>query len=235
MPPLAEWSRRARVLAGVAAVAVLAVAAFGARGLFTDDDVSSASSSADGHGTSTTQGSGSAGRSPSADGTKEIPVEKASGDAPVRVATEAAPVYDARPGEIPLDVALSSTDGLEDGDALQIHVTPEDKSEVFGFQAFLCRGDVKVAVDAEARPTNYGWCADKPLSASSDSLVEVAAVPPYKVADGEFRVGTGSTTFQKRDGSDATVTCDHDHPCQLVLKLQFPYGYGLRSFPLTFR
>jgi hypothetical protein len=137
--------------------------------------------------------------------------------------------------QIPLDVSVSDTSNLADGDAVSVHVVPKDGSVVYGFEAWLCAGNETYRYDADIRPTLTGKCVANPLSASSDAYKEVRAQPPYTSADTTFRVGVGSDSYRMRDGRDVTVTCGADHPCTLVLKLQFPNGFGFQAIPLTFR
>ncbi|MBA3653177.1 MAG: hypothetical protein H0W70_03170 [Actinobacteria bacterium] len=136
---------------------------------------------------------------------------------------------------VPLSVKASSTEGLRDGDVVSIHVEPKKGAVVYGFEAWLCKGGETYQTDADLRPTFAGKCASKPLSANSDRFKEVRAAPPYAAADGLFRVGTGTDTYATRDGRMTTVACGPARPCSLVLKLQFPYGFGFEAIPLTFR
>lgn len=136
---------------------------------------------------------------------------------------------------MPLNVSVSNTKNLRNGDAVSIHVTPKGDSQIFGFEAFLCSGGTTYAVDADVRPTKTGKCAVQPLSTVSQRYLLVQAQPPYKEADGTFIVGTGSNTFRTDDGRTTSVTCDSSHPCTLVLKLQYPDAFGFQPIPLTFR
>jgi hypothetical protein len=137
--------------------------------------------------------------------------------------------------KIPLNVSVSNTKGLRDGDMVHIHVTPQQGSVVYGFEAFLCATGRLYTLDADIRPSVTGNCASQPLSAISQRYLMVKASPPFKVADGDFRVGTGSVTYQTQDKRAATVTCDRAHLCSIVLKLQFPNDFGFEAIPLTFR
>lgn len=136
---------------------------------------------------------------------------------------------------IPLNVAVSNTKGLKDGDPVTIHVTPKPGSVVFGFEAFLCKSGTTYAFDADIRPDDTGKCVAHKLSPISDDYLEVRAQPPYTSADATFRVGVGTDTFQLTDGSPASVTCGPSNPCAVVLKLQYPNGFGFEAFPVTYR
>jgi hypothetical protein len=135
---------------------------------------------------------------------------------------------------IPLNVAVSNTKGLKDGDPVTIHVTPKG-SVVFGFEAFLCKGGTTYAFDADIRPDDSAKCVAHKLSPNSDDYLQVRTQPPYTSADASFRVGVGTDTFQMTDGSPAAVTCGPSNPCAVVLKLQFPNGFGFEAFPVTYR
>ena len=58
--------------------------------------------------------------------------------------------------------------------------------------------------------------------------------PPYQIAEGTFRVGLGTDTFEMEDGSQASVTCSKAEPCQLVLQVHVPYGFGYFKYDLSF-
>lgn len=135
---------------------------------------------------------------------------------------------------MPVEVNVSGTTGIKDGQAVRIQAKARAGSSLFGFEAFLCNGGVTYRIDADIRPTITGKCAAESLSPGTDVYQEVRASPPYDVVDDMFRPGVGTNSFPKRDGTTAMVTCDRAHPCQLVLKVQFPDGFAFRSYPLTF-
>jgi hypothetical protein len=118
---------------------------------------------------------------------------------------------------------------------VSVTASPTNGSKAFGVEARLCRGDAAIAFDGQMFPTRAGLCIPKPFSEGTDSLIEVANRPPYGPVSVNFTVGTGSQTFNLQDGSQATIACDAAHPCQLVLKLQYPNGFGFQGVPLTFR
>lgn len=138
------------------------------------------------------------------------------------------------PDPLPLEVSLSSTSGLSDGDAVSVHVTPHDGSSIFGLEAFICKADASYLLDADIRPSQTGKCITRPLSESSNDYVKVGVDPPYESADLDFRVGVGSDRFATQQGDEVTITCGPGNPCQLVLKLQVPDSYGFQAYPLTF-
>ena len=136
---------------------------------------------------------------------------------------------------MPMSVSVSATEGLVSGDVVSVKASPSNGSQAFGVEARLCRGDVAIAFDGQMFPTRAGLGVPKPFSAGTDSFVEVANQPPYGPVAVNFTVGTGSQTFTLQDGTQTTITCDSTHPCQLVLKLQYPNGFGFQGVPLTFR
>jgi len=137
--------------------------------------------------------------------------------------------------EMPLAVTVSGTTGLMSGDLVSVTATPANGSQAFGVEARLCRGDVAIAFDGQLFPTRAGLCIPKPFAEGTDSFIEVPNQPPYGPVNLKFRDGTGSQTFALQDGTQSTISCDATHPCQLVLKLQYPNGFGFQGVPLTFR
>ncbi|MDQ6927549.1 MAG: hypothetical protein M3159_02660 [Actinomycetota bacterium] len=165
--------------------------------------------------------------------TRESSGENNSGRAKMKAAaTPRALTNGGRP--LPLDVTLSPTSNLHDGSEIALHVVPKQGSQIFGFEAFLCADKVPFSYDSDIRPTLSGKCVSKKLSPVSDDYEEVAAPPPYQSVDGTFRVGVGTDTYTMRDGKPVTITCGPGHPCQLVLKLQYPNDFGFAAYPLTF-
>jgi hypothetical protein len=45
----------------------------------------------------------------------------------------------------------------------------------------------------------------------------------------------GTDTFQMTDGSQRSVTCGPSNPCAIVLKLQYPNGFGFEAVQVTYR
>jgi len=135
---------------------------------------------------------------------------------------------------MPMSVSVSKTSGLHSGDVVSVTATPSNGSQAFGVEARLCRGDASIEFDGQMLPTRAGLCIPKPFSDGTDSFIEVLNKPPYGPIVVTFRVGTGSQTFGLQDGTQSTITCDATHPCQLVLKLQYPNGFGFQGVPLAF-
>lgn len=138
------------------------------------------------------------------------------------------------PPTLPVEVSVSSLEGLRAGDPINIRVVPTGGSETFGFRARLCKPDATIEGLYDFFPEVAPNCISAPLSASSDAYVEVKATPPYQVAEGVFRVGTGTDTFTMDDGSRASVSCTAQDPCQLVLQVHVPYGFGYYRYDLSF-
>lgn len=135
---------------------------------------------------------------------------------------------------MPLSVAVGSTTALKSGDTVSVTVSPKDGAQAYGAEARLCRGDALVQFDGDLFPTRAGLCIPKPFTEGTNEYLEVRNLPPYGPLTVRFKVGTGSQTFKLQDGSQSTITCDATHPCQLVLKLQYPNGFGFQGVPLTF-
>jgi hypothetical protein len=138
------------------------------------------------------------------------------------------------PPTLPVEVSVSSLEGLRAGDPINIRVVPTGGSETFGFRARLCQKNATIEGLYDFFPEVAPNCISAPLSANSDAYVEVKAQPPYQVAEGAFRVGLGTDTFTMDDGSRASVTCTQQDPCQLVLQVHVPYGFGYYRYDLSF-
>jgi len=137
--------------------------------------------------------------------------------------------------DMPVAVAVSTTTGLRSGDVVSATASPENGSPVYGVEARLCSGTASIKFDGQLFPTRAGMCLPKPFAEGTDSFVEVKNEPPYGPVVVKFRVGTGSQTIALQDGTQSTITCDSAHPCQIVLKMQYPNGFGFQGVPVTFR
>jgi len=138
------------------------------------------------------------------------------------------------PPTLPVEVSVSSLEGLRPGDAVNIRVTPTGGSETYGFRARLCKKDAVIEGLYDFFPEVAPNCISAPLSAGTDAYVEVKAQPPYQLAEGAFRVGLGTDTFTMDDGTLASVSCTKQDPCQLVLQVHVPYGFGYYRYDLSF-
>ncbi|MDP9073755.1 MAG: hypothetical protein M3N98_06165 [Actinomycetota bacterium] len=135
---------------------------------------------------------------------------------------------------LPVDISVNGSTRLKDGQGVTVHVTAKSGSQIFGFEARLCAGSDTFQFDADMRPTLKGKCITKPLSAGSDAYQEVRASAPYLMADSVFHVGVGTDQFTMENNTPLSITCGPGHPCQLVLKVQYPNGFAIRAFPLTY-
>lgn len=136
---------------------------------------------------------------------------------------------------MPVKVTVSATTGLRSGEIVSATASPANGAPVYGVEARLCSGAASIQFDGQLFPTRAGLCLPKPLSEGTDSFVEIKNEPPFGPVDVKFRVGTGSQTFALQDGTQSTITCDSTHPCQIVLKLHYPNGFGFQGVPVTFR
>jgi hypothetical protein len=139
------------------------------------------------------------------------------------------------PHTLPAIVSISSTKNLTDGQAIAIHVTPKTGSAMYGYEVRICAPNAVFKVEYDFYPNQTGNCALYPLSADSDNHVVSKADPPYKVADATFRVGVGTSTYTDLNGKHVSFTCGPGHPCQLVLLLQVPYGFGFATYKLSYK
>jgi hypothetical protein len=149
-------------------------------------------------------------------------------DGPAKTGTTA-------PRTLPAIISVSSTSNLTDGQAIAIHVTPKKGSSMYGFEARICAPDAVMKVEYDFYPDQTGFCVLYPLSKDSDAHVVSQAQPPYSVADMTFRVGVGTSDYTDVHGRHVTITCGPGHPCQLVLLLQVPYGFGFATYQLTYK
>jgi hypothetical protein len=138
------------------------------------------------------------------------------------------------PKDLPLIVKVSKTTGLKDGETVSVHVVPKAGSDIFGIEARVCAPKANIVVETDFYPNQTGYCVLHALTPISDAHTDVAIAPPYQVADLSFRVGIGTDRYTTEYGESVSITCDHDHPCQLVLLLQVPGGFGFQSYPLTY-
>lgn len=136
---------------------------------------------------------------------------------------------------IPARIEIGNTRGLVDGDEVKLKVSADPGSQVYGFEAFLCRADATYRFDADARPTLLGKCLVEPLSDRSDRYMEVPAAAPFESVEAGFRVGTGTGTFTRDDGKPVSITCGQPSPCRIVLKVQYPGGFGFVSQVVEYR
>lgn len=135
---------------------------------------------------------------------------------------------------MPVVVTSSDTERISSGTTVTIRAEPEGQSETYGVDARLCRGDVAILDDGTFTPTMGGVCTPVPLAADTDAFITKVGTPPYQGIDLQFRVGAGTHTFLTQYNGNATVTCGPSDPCQIVLKLQYPKGFGFRGIPVTF-
>jgi hypothetical protein len=139
------------------------------------------------------------------------------------------------PRTLPAIISISSTSNLTDGQAIAIHVVPNKGSAIYGFEARICAPNAVMKVEYDFYPDQTGFCVLTPLSADSDAHGLVQAQPPYQVANLTFRVGVGTSDYTDVNGKHVTITCGPGHPCQLVLLLQVPYGFGFATYKLTYK
>lgn len=136
---------------------------------------------------------------------------------------------------MPLSVKAQGNSKVSSGDVVTVRAEPNAGSQMYGVDARLCRGDVGISNEGAFRPTVGGNCIIDPLSPETDAVVNLENPTPNQGLDVEFRVATGTTTFKTQSGKDVTITCGPSNPCQIVLKLQYPNGFGFQGIPVTFR
>lgn len=135
---------------------------------------------------------------------------------------------------VPVTVEVLPDHGATDGAEIAVKATPNVGSQIFGFEARLCRGGTEYRNEADFDPMITGKCISKPLSAASQEYQEVPAKPPYEVAETKFKVGVGTDSFKTERGEQVSITCGPGHPCVIVLKLQYPDNFAFRSYPVSY-
>ncbi len=135
---------------------------------------------------------------------------------------------------IPLKVQASATTGLHDGQAVTVTVTADPGSDFYGLDARLCAASPAITTFYDYTPDPAGNCILHPLSANSDAFLQLPVSPPYHTGTLTFRVGVGTDRFTTENLQKVAITCGPGHPCQLVVRLQYPHAFGFRSFPVTF-
>ena len=125
---------------------------------------------------------------------------------------------------IPLEVAVSGTTNLHDGQVVTVTVTADPGSAFYGLDARLCAGSPAIATFYDYTPDPAGNCILHPLSAHSDAYLQVPVASPYKTGTLTFRVGVGTDHFTTENLDKVAITCGPGHPCQLVVRLQYPHG-----------
>jgi hypothetical protein len=135
---------------------------------------------------------------------------------------------------IPLKVSVSATSGLHDGQTVTVTVTADKGSAFYGMDARLCAGAPTITTFYDYTPDPAGNCILHALSSDSDAYLEVPVAAPNQTGTLTFRVGVGTDRFTTENLTRVAITCGPGHPCQLVVRLQYPHGFGFRTFPLTF-
>ena len=98
----------------------------------------------------------------------------------------------------------------------------------------LCSGTAAIENFYDYTPDPAGNCILHPLSHGSDAYLEVPVAPPYHTGTLHFRVGVGTSTFTTENLQHVSITCGPGHPCQLVVRLQYPHGFGFKAFRVTY-
>jgi hypothetical protein len=214
---------RTRILVAVGAAVVVAIAVVVA--LVVSGGSGSKGSSASG--TTTVPGSHTSASSTSTSGDPApttTSTTAASGNGSATTTTQA----------IPLKVQASATTNLHDGQAVTVTVTADPGSDFYGLDARLCAGSPAITNFYDYTPDPAGNCILHPLSANTDAFVQLPVSPPYRTGTLTFRVGEGTDHFTTENLQKVSITCGPGHPCQLVVRLQYPKNFGFRSFPVTF-
>ena len=139
----------------------------------------------------------------------------------------------AESASVPVNVTVSSTVGLVDGQAITVTVTA-GTSLIYGIEARQCALAGSIDYTADFSPTVSGKCTPTALgTAGADAFKTVTAVAPYSTATLTFKVGKGSSgSFNLQSGGTSTVQCNELNACKLTLLLQVQGGTVFQSFPI---
>ena len=139
----------------------------------------------------------------------------------------------AESASVPVNVTVSSTVGLVDGQAITVTVTA-GTSLIYGIEARQCALAGSIDYTADFSPTVSGKCTPTALgTAGADAFKTVTAVAPYSTATLTFKVGKGTSgSFNLQSGGTSTVQCDETNACKLTLLLQVQGGTVFQSFPI---
>lgn len=166
------------------------------------------------------------------------PVTPPSALAPNPPITPPGPTVVVPPGDtpitVPAQVNVSGNNGARDGTPVVVRVQADAGSKLYGIEARLCRAGATFTFDADFLPTAAGNCIARPLSSGSDAKVEVPVPAPNQSGELTFRVGVGTDAFNDREGALVNITCGPGNPCQVVVKVQYPNGFGFKTYPVTY-
>ena len=139
----------------------------------------------------------------------------------------------AESASVPVNVTVSSTVGLVDGQAITVTVTA-GTSLIYGIEARQCALAGSIDYTADFSPTVSGKCTPTALgTAGADAFKTVTAVAPFSTATLQFKVGKGSSgSFNLQSGGTSTVQCNELNACKLTLLLQVQGGTVFQSFPI---
>lgn len=121
----------------------------------------------------------------------------------------------------PVNVSVTPSVGLADGQTVAIHAEATGGAELFEIRAHVCRsGAISNFVDFGYQGpycVAQGGIAQGGLNGDYETFV----APESRVAgDLEFRAGTGSVGWLDELGEPHTLTCGPGSPCALVVQLQ---------------
>ena len=121
----------------------------------------------------------------------------------------------------PINVQVSPSVGLSDGQVLNIHAEATNGAELFEIRAHVCSsGAISNFVDFGYQgPYCVAAAGIKEGGLSGD--YETFVVPDNRVSgDLQFRAGTGSVGWLDEIGYPHTLACGPGAPCALVVQLQ---------------
>ncbi len=140
-------------------------------------------------------------------------------------------------------VAGNTISGLVAGSVITINVDASaaanggTASQIFGFDARVCRPGADLQFSADFNPTQTGNCALNPLAPGANSVQSVATAPPNLFATQTFTVAPGADSFVDQSGNTINIQCDsttNAAPCGLWLRMQTPGVIAFKHFDILF-
>jgi len=133
----------------------------------------------------------------------------------------------------PIDVSVSPTSRLADGQAVTITATAPRGVLIYEIRAHLC-----IAGKDVTNGYDFGFQGKRCTNvAVGHSDVEQSAPFPNGVATGTldaFKVGTGTKRWVNELGFPETITCGPEHPCALVVRVEITDAAMFFTAPLCF-
>jgi hypothetical protein len=131
-------------------------------------------------------------------------------------------------------IEVTPVHDLADGDEVIVTVVAAPGATITGGTAVVCRGGETYTEEADLLSSRTGKCPNGPISSSAGNGTSLGVYPGGERAEARLRVGVGTTVWEFGAGEQATMTCDPEHPCPLVLRIRTTSGSAYTTRELTF-